>query len=129
MKLQVYYDGLCPLCSREISLYRRRAASEGVEGRLDFVDIMAPGFVAAKFGLDPVEVQKLFHVRTESGALLSGVGAFAEIWKVIPGFGVPLWLYQHQPSRAVMDLGYILFAKARPFLPRKKSCDDGNCKI
>jgi len=33
----VYFDGACPLCRREIALYRRAAG----EGRIDWVDASA----------------------------------------------------------------------------------------
>jgi predicted DCC family thiol-disulfide oxidoreductase YuxK len=39
----IYFYGLCQLCSREIDLFRKLVK----DGRLDYVDISAPSFVAA----------------------------------------------------------------------------------
>jgi predicted DCC family thiol-disulfide oxidoreductase YuxK len=46
-RLTLFYDGLCPLCSREIAHYRRRMP----EGAADFIDITDPTFDALSHGL------------------------------------------------------------------------------
>ncbi|NDC39803.1 MAG: DUF393 domain-containing protein, partial [Proteobacteria bacterium] len=66
---KVYFDGLCVLCSAEIEFYRRRPGQEAIE----WVDISSPGFSAEAEGVDPVLVNRFFHVRQEDGRLVSGV--------------------------------------------------------
>jgi predicted DCC family thiol-disulfide oxidoreductase YuxK len=48
-RLRVYYDGLCPLCSREIAYYRIKDRPN----LIDWIDITGEGFDAAAEGLDP----------------------------------------------------------------------------
>lgn len=121
-RLKVYYDGLCRLCSREVSHYRGQKGSE----RIEFVDICAPGFDAAAEGLDPRQVHKVMHVRRLDGTIATRVDAFIEIWKVLPRYR-SLARFATQPAvHSAMELGYTVFAHIRPWLPRKKS--DSGCE-
>ena len=76
----VFYDGQCPLCSREVAVYRRRDR----ENHLRFVDIAAPGFDAVRHGLDPLRVQEVMHVQTANGVVHTEVEAFIVIWQALP---------------------------------------------
>ena len=67
-RLSVYFDGLCPLCSREIAHYRKRVTPEAVE----FVDIAAPGFDPVALGFDRVRVHRHLHARFDGTALRRG---------------------------------------------------------
>ncbi len=121
----VYFDGLCPLCSREIEHYRRRVPA----GSMEFVDIADPTFDPVAHGVDPVRVNQHMHAKVD-GKLFVGVDAFRAIWAIIPGFrwlrrltGLPL-VY---PATKVL---YSLFARVRPWLPKRKSpCANGRCRI
>jgi predicted DCC family thiol-disulfide oxidoreductase YuxK len=75
--MQVFYDGACPLCSREMAHYRKHDR----HGRLETVDIAAPGFDAGKYGLDPEKVQQMMHVRMADGRVFTQVRAFVKIWE------------------------------------------------
>lgn len=122
-RLIVYYDGLCPLCSREIDHYRLKAPA----GQVSFVDISTPDFFATEHGLDPVAVQKHLHVRLD-GRVATGVDAFFAIWEVIPGFR---WLRTFLSLPGVNWLArlfYELFAVVRPLLP-KRTCASGACSV
>ena len=111
----VYFDGLCPLCSREIDHYRKQRGAE----RLRFIDITASDFNAQAEGVDPVAVHKEMHVKTSDGRLVTGVDAFIEIWKVLPRYGFAARLAQRSLIKPVLDFGYMIFATVRPYLPRK----------
>ena len=123
--LSVYYDGLCPLCSREIDHYRKRVSADAVE----FVDIAAPGFDPVPLGFDPVRVHKHLHVRS-GNQLYLGIDGFRELWRHVPGFrwvravtGLPV---VYQASRVL----YAIFAWVRPWLPkRKRGCTTDRCRI
>jgi predicted DCC family thiol-disulfide oxidoreductase YuxK len=79
----VIYNGDCPVCAREIGVYRSRI---GPDGRLRFVDLNDADL--AVFGLDRETAARRLHV-VEDGRLLSGVDAFLALWRATPGFG---WL-------------------------------------
>jgi predicted DCC family thiol-disulfide oxidoreductase YuxK len=79
----VIYNGDCPVCSREIGVYRARV---GADGAIGFVDLNDADL--AVFGLSREAAARRLHV-VENGRLLSGVDAFLALWRATPGFG---WL-------------------------------------
>jgi predicted DCC family thiol-disulfide oxidoreductase YuxK len=122
-KTLIYYDGKCRICSAEMEYYRKidRAA------RLGLVDISTPDFVAEGHGLDSKKVQKFMHARRPDGTLVTGVDAFIAIWDVIPGWRTMATVARSPLARPFLEMGYRLFAEVRPYLPKKKSCDDNVC--
>lgn len=123
-RFKVYYDGKCRVCSHEIEFYRKKpGASE-----IDWIDISLPGFNAQLEEVNPLEVLRVFHVRDESGQLVKGVDGFIEIWKRLPDLKAWVKASQLPGARALMRMGYRIFVRIRPFLPRKKDdCSDGYC--
>jgi predicted DCC family thiol-disulfide oxidoreductase YuxK len=123
VKRTVFYDGLCQLCSREIDLFRKLVK----DGRLDYVDISSPNFVAADHGVDAMQVHRHMHVRNdETGEMLVGVPALAAMWEVVPWFGWLAWLSRLPVLRWFAKLGYAVFAWIRPKLP-KRTCANDYC--
>ncbi|MGC4116266.1 MAG: DUF393 domain-containing protein [Myxococcales bacterium] len=125
--LAVFFDGACIVCSSEMESYRRRDR----DGRLEFVDIAAPGFDAQAFGLDRVQVQRAMHVRLPSGEVRTGVAAFVEVWKRLPGFGLAARVAANPLLRPLLSAGYWVFARLiRPVLPkRRRGCESGACQL
>ncbi|NDD91802.1 DUF393 domain-containing protein, partial [bacterium] len=123
--LTVYYDGLCVVCSREIEHYQKKDRANAVR----WVDITSAEFSASQEGLDEREVHRVMHVRDSSGQLHTEVDAFIAIWRVIPGFRPLARIASWWGARLGLNLGYQIFVRIRPFLPRRKSsvCDDGRC--
>jgi predicted DCC family thiol-disulfide oxidoreductase YuxK len=78
--MQVFYDGACPLCTREMAAFKRR----DVKGRMEFVDISRADFDAAGYGLDAGRVQAVMHVRMADGRVLTEVPAIEKIWRALP---------------------------------------------
>ena len=112
--LKVYYDGLCKVCSKEINHYKKQIGAD----RIEFVDICSDQFDAIKENLDPIQVHKIMHVRTKEGSVVTRVGAFIEIWKILPKYH---WLAKLASNPIVLfglEKGYSGFAMVRPFLPR-----------
>lgn len=116
-KTQIFFDGLCHLCSREIQHYRKQTGNEDLE----FVDITAPGFDAKQAGLDPIEVHRQMHVRRADGSLAVGVDAFIAIWEKLPRYHFAARWGKKAIPNALLRAGYSVFARVRPYLPRKKS--------
>lgn len=123
-RFKVYFDGKCVVCSKEIDYYRKKAGSS----KIDWVDISVSGFDAKSEGLDASEIKRVFHVRDESGHLFTGVDGFVEIWKRLSGLSAWVKASQAPGAKHLMKLGYHVFIKIRPYLPRKsKDCHDGYC--
>jgi predicted DCC family thiol-disulfide oxidoreductase YuxK len=121
LKLEIYYDGLCPLCSREIEHYKKADSLSS----LKFIDIAQADFDASNLGINPLRLQKVFHVRHPEAGWLTGVDAFVAIWDRLGIFRPLAWAARQSLIRPVMDLGYKVFAKIRPLL--RRDCDTGVC--
>ena len=119
IRLTVYFDGLCVLCSAEINHYKKQKGAEQIQ----FVDITASDFSAEAHGVDPFLVHKVMHVKNSRGDLITGVNAFVEIWKVLPRYGFAAKLAKNALVARGMNVGYWAFTKARPYLPRRKRAD------
>ena len=89
----VFYDGACPLCSREIAHYRRIDRAQ----RLRWVDAATEAKVLAAHGLDPERAMAELHVLDGNGGWHRGVDAFLVIWSRLPAYR---WL-----ARLVSALG------------------------
>lgn len=119
--LTVLYDGACPLCRREVGLYRGLQATTSV----CYADISG-----AAQPLPPAtsreQLLARFHVRRADGHLLSGAEAFLALWAVLPGWR---WLARagRLPGAAwAMERSYRLFLRVRPSLQRWASRLDRN---
>lgn len=80
-QIQVYYDGACPICSREIAFYRARPGADGFA----WVDATSCDATDLGAGLDRGAALSRMHVRLADGRLLSGAAAFAAMWRAMPG--------------------------------------------
>jgi len=123
--LEVFFDGACHLCSREIDHYRDKVTNNNIV----FVDISDPGFSLKKAGLEGADVQKYMHVRKPSGEIVTGVSSFLAIWETLDVFEPLQWSAKNPFIRPVMNLGYEAFAFVRPYLPKKYKCDSNGCRI
>lgn len=101
-RLTVYYDGGCPLCSREIGFYRRCAGAN----RIEWVDLMAVAPDALGDDLDFADAMARFHVRRPDGRLLSGARAFAAMWRELPRFRLPGRVAGMPGIVSMLELGY-----------------------
>ena len=75
-EVEVFYDGDCPLCMREIRMLRRRDK----RGRIQFTNIAAEGFEASTLGLDHAALMGKIHGRlpAETRDLQEQVVAFRD---------------------------------------------------
>lgn len=105
----VYYDGGCPVCVREIALYRRRVD----EDQLDWVDVTKTDAGALGADLSREAALARLHVRRADGSLIAGAAAFAEIWERIEGMRWLAALLAIRPVGMLAEQGYRLFLRVR----------------
>lgn len=114
----IYYDGLCQLCSREMDHYQKL---EGAQ-YFNFIDITHPQFNAIEQGLDPIAVNKMLHIKSPlTGEIKTGVNAFIEIWSHFPRYHWAGKVSSWRLFNPLIHIGYALFAKYRRYLPKRKS--------
>jgi len=114
--LVVLFDGSCPLCRREISVYRNLHPVQS-DVTVRFVDI-SNAAQPLPVGTTREQLLARFHVQRPNGELLSGAKAFLGLWAVLPGWRW-LALLGHFPGAVwLMEKVYRLFLRWRPTLQR-----------
>lgn len=126
--LRIFFDGACPLCSREVEHYLRKDR----DGRLIPVDISSPDFDPHPEGITLQAFMYELHAIDRSGAVYRGVDAFRAIWQAFPdaaGYRTLAALIALPLINPLARLGYRGFARLRPYLPgRKGQCVEGICQ-
>ncbi len=122
--LKVFFDGLCPVCSKEIDIYRHKDKNN----LIDFIDITTDAFNPDIEGLNPEQVMKVFHVKTSQGDVITGVDGFVEIWKTLGIFKPLQQMTQWRLTRPFFDLGYVIFTHIRPYI-RRNECTSERCEL
>jgi predicted DCC family thiol-disulfide oxidoreductase YuxK len=118
--IEVYYDGACPMCVREISMLRRLDRA----GRIRFVDIAAPGFDAEAVGVGHEALMARIHGRLPDGTLIDGVEVFRRLYTSV-GFGPAVALTRLPGVAQLLDAAYAGFARRRLRLGGR--CDVQTC--
>jgi predicted DCC family thiol-disulfide oxidoreductase YuxK len=106
----VWYDGACPLCTREIALMRRLDRKR----RLMFMDVADP---ASTCPIDREALLARFHAE-EGGRLYSGAAAFAAMWRAIPLLRPLGLLAKNALMLKALEWLYLRFLRVRPRLQR-----------
>lgn len=120
--VEVFYDGACRLCLREINMLRRRDR----RARIRFTDIAADGFDADAVGVTWDALMERIHGRLPDGTLIEGVEVFRRLYAAA-GFA-PLVTLSRAPGVAqVLDFAYHLFAKNRLRLTGR--CAEDGCQL
>lgn len=120
--VEVFYDGECPLCLREIKLLRFLDRKD----RIRFTDIAAVDFNAAEYKKTPVQFMDEIHGRLPDGSWIVGVEVFRQLYSAV-GFGLLVWPTRLPGVSHALNFGYHAFARNRLRLTgrcTKETCDD-----
>lgn len=107
--VEVFFDGDCPLCVREIELLRKL---DRRTQRIRFTDIQAPEFAPASVGLTFPELMRRIHGRLPTGELIEGTEVFRRLYAAV-GFRRAVAFSRWPGVSQLLDAGYSLFAKNR----------------
>ena len=107
-EIEVFYDGECPLCTREIDLLRRLDR----EHRIRFTDITGAEFDANDVGVSWATLMDRIHGRLPDGTLLEGVEVFRRLYAAV-GFKTTVGFTRLPGVSQLLDLSYRAFAKNR----------------
>lgn len=120
--IEVFHDGDCPLCAREIRFLRRLDR----RGRIRFTDIAAADFDAASVGLTWEALMLRIHGRLPDGTIIEGVEVFRRLYAAV-GFSALVAVTRLPGISHLLDIGYQRFAKNRLRLTGR--CADGACRV
>ncbi len=109
-KTTVFYDGACPLCRREIDLYKRLEGSDGI----DWQDLSSMDEHQLPSGLSLHTALKRFHVQSSDGLLLSGGMAFVHLWSRLPRLAFLGKVGRLPVISGLIELFYRVFLYCRP---------------
>jgi predicted DCC family thiol-disulfide oxidoreductase YuxK len=119
---EVFYDSLCPLCRREITMLQRLDR----HNILICTDIAAPDFDPTPLGKTHEDLMARIHGRLADGTWVEGVEVFRQLYTSV-GFGPVVALTRLPPLSWSMELGYRWFAKNRLQLTGR--CTDDVCSV
>lgn len=121
--VEVFFDGDCPLCMREIRMLQRKDRA----GRIQFTDIAAPAFDAETYGTTQAELMARIHGRLSDGTWIEGVEVFRQLYTAI-GWRTAVAFTRLPGISHLVRLGYHLFAKNRLRLTGR-CAPDGACVV
>jgi predicted DCC family thiol-disulfide oxidoreductase YuxK len=120
VEFEVFFDGDCPLCVREINMLKRK----DLKNKLVFTDIVSGDFDASEIGLTQEILMARIHGRDASGQLVEGVEVFRRLYGAI-GFGRLVAVSRWPGIAQFLSLGYFIFARNRLRLTGR--CKNGTC--
>ncbi len=121
-ELEVFFDGGCPLCRREVNLLARWDR----RGKIRFTNIDDPAFSATAIGTSQSQLMAEMHGRLPDGTWIKGVEVFRRMYAAV-GLGPIVWLSRWPIISQLLDVGYWVFAKNRLRLTGR--CTPDSCKL
>jgi predicted DCC family thiol-disulfide oxidoreductase YuxK len=120
---EVFFDGDCPLCTREIAFLRKRDS----RGQLRFTDIAAADFDAqAVTGRSQLDLMDRIHGRLPDGTMVEGVEVFRRLYGALGFRRLVSW--SRAPGIAwLLDWAYRVFARNRLRLTGR--CTPDSCRL
>ncbi|MEO7402917.1 MAG: DUF393 domain-containing protein [Burkholderiales bacterium] len=107
--LTVYFDGSCPVCTREIAFFRDRDGFEHNE----WIDVSTLTPAKLPDGVTRERALARFHVRTANGEIVAGARAFLLFWSQSPRAARLSRLSRWRFAVAVLDVAYAVFLRVR----------------
>jgi predicted DCC family thiol-disulfide oxidoreductase YuxK len=106
--VEVFYDGACPLCMREIRMLMRKDRG----AKIEFTDIAAESFDPTAVGTTMAELMAKIKGRRPDGSWIEGVEVFRQLYTAI-GWGRLVAITRVPGISHLLSLGYRWFAKNR----------------
>lgn len=101
----VFYDGACPLCRREINVYKKLVQRDHSEPEINWIDISQSRDELNEEGIIYEDAMQLIHIKDSSGIHQVGLDGMLTLWDRVP--------YYRKLSRLIRQ-----FPSTHPFLAR-----------
>ena len=121
-EIEVFYDGACPLCTREINWLLRLDRRHVIR----FTDIASAEFDATSVGVTFSALMDRIHGRLPDGTLLEGVEVFRRLYSAV-GFRTAVAATRLPGIAQLLELSYRAFAKHRLELAGR--CANDACAV
>jgi len=105
----MFYDGGCPLCSKEVEHYKRIDKNDNVQ----WLDICSNPETLHDHGISYDAAMKHLHVLNQRGEIVRGAYAFNALWSALPRYRILARLSSVPGVLPVMDRVYEQFARRR----------------
>jgi len=116
----VFYDGACPLCSKEIAHYKKCRGAD----QLHWLDISTAVEQLESFHLNYEQAMQRFHVRSPEGEFHIGAYGFVYLWSFLKPYRFIGLLLTRLKLVRPLNWFYIKFANWR----MKDRCDE-SCRL
>lgn len=116
-QLDVFYDGQCPLCAREMNALRRLDRKR----RIHFIDLTRADLATSAPGKTLPQLMEKIHARLPNGEWIDGVEVFRRLYGLV-GFRWLILLTRIPGIAWLLDRAYLAFARNRLRLTGR--CDD-----
>jgi predicted DCC family thiol-disulfide oxidoreductase YuxK len=108
-QIEVFFDGSCPLCTREINLYKNTPTSCSIS----YSDVSS-----MESSEEKNKLMKRFHIKDQQGNMLSGAKAFVELWKQMKGWKYLAKPFDNKIGLSILEFFYVQFLKIRPIFQK-----------
>jgi predicted DCC family thiol-disulfide oxidoreductase YuxK len=122
--VEVYFDGDCPLCVREIRMLQRLDRKH----RISFVNIAAEDFSPQALGTTMSSLMSQIRAKLPDGTWIEGVEVFRRLYSAI-GFGLLVSLTRLPGVKWLLDVAYGYFAKNRLRFTGRCQTVNSSCQI
>lgn len=121
-EVEVFFDGGCPLCRREINMLKRWDRRRMIR----FTDLQTPALQNGAAGKSFDELMDRIHGRLPDGSLIEGVEVFRRMYAAV-GMGWIVAVTRIPGISHLMNFGYRVFARNRLRLTGR--CSNGACAM
>lgn len=121
-KIELFYDGGCPLCKREIAYIRKRDKKQEIR----FTDLDSAEITIDRYGKTHEELMAQIHARLPDGTWIIGVEVFRQLYSII-GYKWLVAFSRWPLVRQFLDFGYRIFARNR--LKWTGRCKKNQCEV
>ncbi|MCY4381157.1 MAG: DUF393 domain-containing protein [Proteobacteria bacterium] len=117
--IEVFYDGACPICSREIRFIKKKTLQKKLD-HFVWHDITDTNFKPENYGKSREDFMASLHVLDRGQFVI----AMAAIRTIYTHLGCGAWMnWTAWPVvKPIVDLGYYLFSKFRPRFSCTSKC-------